>query len=103
MKLSAPPRVKSRTQYEADLGKGFVKKRVAYPGKGKSGGARLLVAQRMKGLHHIPRWKRQERPWLGFHQGAGRRRQGVGVDLREIGFHRARTGNSERSTEGDLQ
>jgi hypothetical protein len=37
-------------QYEADLGKGVVKKRVAYPGKGKSGGARLLVAQRMKGF-----------------------------------------------------
>ena len=36
--------------YEADLGKGVVKKRVAYPGKGKSGGARLLVAQRMKGF-----------------------------------------------------
>ena len=37
-------------QYEADLGKGVVKKRVAYPGKGKSGGARLLVAHRMKGF-----------------------------------------------------
>ena len=37
-------------QYEADLGKGVVKKRVAYTGKGKSGGARLLVAQRMKGF-----------------------------------------------------
>jgi hypothetical protein len=37
-------------QYEADLGKGVVKKRVAYPGKGKSGGARILVAQRMKGF-----------------------------------------------------
>ena len=37
-------------QYEADLGKGVVKKRVAYPGKGKSGGARLLLAQRMKGF-----------------------------------------------------
>ena len=37
-------------QYDADLGKGVVKKRVAYPGKGKSGGARLLVAQRMKGF-----------------------------------------------------
>jgi hypothetical protein len=37
-------------QYEADLGEGVVKKRVAYPGKGKSGGARLLVAQRMKGF-----------------------------------------------------
>lgn len=37
-------------QYEADLGNGVVKKRVAYPGKGKSGGARLLVAQRMKGF-----------------------------------------------------
>ena len=36
--------------YEAELGKGVVKKRVAYPGKGKSGGARLLVAQRMKGF-----------------------------------------------------
>lgn len=35
--------------YEADLGKGVVKKRVAYPGHGKSGGARLLVAQRVKG------------------------------------------------------
>jgi len=34
--------------YEAELGKGVVKKRVAYPGKGKSGGARLLVAHRMK-------------------------------------------------------
>ena len=30
--------------------RGVVKKRVAYPGKGKSGGARLLVAQRMKGF-----------------------------------------------------
>ena len=39
-----------RGEYEADLGKGVVKKRVAYPGKGKSGGARLLVAQRMKGF-----------------------------------------------------
>lgn len=37
-------------QFEADLGKGVIKKRVAYPGKGKSGGARLLVAQRMKGF-----------------------------------------------------
>jgi len=35
-------------EYEADLGKGVVKKRVAYPGRGKSGSARLLVAQRMK-------------------------------------------------------
>jgi hypothetical protein len=34
--------------FEADLGKGVVKKRVAYPGKGKSGSARLLVAKRMK-------------------------------------------------------
>lgn len=39
-----------RGEYEADLGKGVVKKRVAYPGRGKSGGARLLVAQRMKGF-----------------------------------------------------
>ncbi len=37
-------------RYEADLGKGVIKKRVAYPGKGKSGGARLLVAQRMRGF-----------------------------------------------------
>jgi hypothetical protein len=37
-------------RYEADLGKGVVKKRVAYLGKGKSGGARFLVAQRMKGF-----------------------------------------------------
>ena len=36
-------------EYEADLGKGVVKKRVAYPGRGKRGGARLLVAARMKG------------------------------------------------------
>ena len=38
-----------RGEYEADLGRGVVKKRVAYPGRGKSGSARLLVAQRMKG------------------------------------------------------
>ncbi|HRA23631.1 MAG TPA: type II toxin-antitoxin system RelE/ParE family toxin [Usitatibacteraceae bacterium] len=31
-------------RFEADLGRGLVKKRVAYPGRGKSGGARLLVA-----------------------------------------------------------
>jgi hypothetical protein len=37
-----------RGEFEADLGKGVVKKRVAYPGSGKSGGARLLVAMRMK-------------------------------------------------------
>jgi len=39
-----------RGEFEADLGKGVVKKRVAYPGGGKSGGARLLVAKRMKGF-----------------------------------------------------
>jgi hypothetical protein len=39
-----------RGEYEADLGKGVVKKRVAYPGRGKRSGARLLVAQRMKGF-----------------------------------------------------
>jgi hypothetical protein len=39
-----------RGKFEADLGKGVIKKRVAYPGRGKSGGARLLVAQRMKGF-----------------------------------------------------
>src|SRR5271166_2909611 len=33
-------------RYEADLGGGIVKKRVAYPGRGKSGGARILVANR---------------------------------------------------------
>ncbi len=32
-------------RFEADLGRGIVKKRVAYPGRGKSGGARLLVAR----------------------------------------------------------
>src|SRR5260221_5174225 len=37
-----------RGEYEADLRKGVVKKRVAYPGRGKRGGARLLVAHRMK-------------------------------------------------------
>jgi hypothetical protein len=31
-------------QYEADLGAGVVKKRVAYPGRGKSGSARVIVA-----------------------------------------------------------
>ncbi len=39
-----------RGEFEADLGKGVVKKRVAYPGGGKRGGARLLVAKRMKGF-----------------------------------------------------
>jgi len=39
-----------RGEYEADLGKGVVKKRVAYPGRGKSGGARVLVVKRMKGF-----------------------------------------------------
>jgi hypothetical protein len=36
--------------YEADLGSGVVKKRVAYPGRGKSGSTRVLVAIRVKGL-----------------------------------------------------
>jgi hypothetical protein len=36
--------------YEADLGGGVVKKRVAYPGRGKSGSTRVLVAIRVKGL-----------------------------------------------------
>jgi hypothetical protein len=34
--------------YEADLGKGLCKKRVALPGKGKSGSARTLVAFRYR-------------------------------------------------------
>jgi hypothetical protein len=46
--LCTAAREVERGEYEADLGKGIVKKRVAYPGKGKSGGARLLVAHRMK-------------------------------------------------------
>lgn len=36
-------------QYEADLGKGVIKKRIAYPGRGKRGSARLLVAKRVRG------------------------------------------------------
>jgi hypothetical protein len=47
-RLCAAAREIERGQYEADLGKGVVKKRVAYPGRGKSGGARVLVAQRVK-------------------------------------------------------
>jgi len=35
-----------RGQYEADLGQGVCKKRVALPGKGKRGSARVLVAKR---------------------------------------------------------
>ena len=46
--LSAASSELENGQFEADLGKGVVKKRVAYPGKGKSGGGRLLVAKRMK-------------------------------------------------------
>lgn len=48
--LCAAAREIERGKFEADLGKGVVKKRVAYPGRGKSGGARLLVAQRTKGF-----------------------------------------------------
>lgn len=32
-------------RFEADLGGGIVKKRIAYSGRGKSGGARVLVAR----------------------------------------------------------
>lgn len=35
-------------QFEADLGGGVIKKRIAYPGRGKSGGARVLVAHRSR-------------------------------------------------------
>ena len=49
-RLCAAAREIERGEYEADLGKGVVKKRVAHPGRGKSGGARLLVAQRMRGF-----------------------------------------------------
>jgi hypothetical protein len=38
-----------RGECEADLGRGVVRKRVAYPGRGKGGSARLLVARRIKG------------------------------------------------------
>lgn len=34
-----------RGQYEADLGAGLCKKRIAVPGQGKSGGTRTLVAK----------------------------------------------------------
>jgi hypothetical protein len=36
-------------QFEADLGGGICKKRVATPGQGKSGGTRTLIATRHKG------------------------------------------------------
>lgn len=37
-------------QFEADLGSGLFKKRIARPGKGKSGGFRTLVASRTESL-----------------------------------------------------
>lgn len=35
-------------RFEADLGGGVVKRRIAYPGRGKRGGARVLVAHRSR-------------------------------------------------------
>jgi hypothetical protein len=40
-----------RGQYEADLGAGLCKKRIAVPGQGKSGATRTLVAK--EGVHGI--------------------------------------------------
>jgi hypothetical protein len=40
-----------RGQYEADLGAGLCKKRIAMPGQGKSGATRTLVAK--EGVHGI--------------------------------------------------
>lgn len=40
-----------RGQYEADLGAGLCKKRIAAPGQGKSGATRTLVAK--EGVHGI--------------------------------------------------
>ena len=37
-----------RGRYEADLGAGICKKRIALPGKGKSGSTRTLVAHQLK-------------------------------------------------------
>ena len=40
-----------RGQYEADLGSGLCKKRIAVPGQGKSGATRTLVAK--EGIHGL--------------------------------------------------
>jgi len=43
--LCAAAREIERGQYEADLGSGLCKKRIAVPGQGKSGATRTLVAK----------------------------------------------------------
>lgn len=43
--LCAAAREIEQGMYEADLGQGVCKKRIAVPGKGKSGGTRTLVAK----------------------------------------------------------
>jgi hypothetical protein len=67
--LCAAAREIERGEYEADLGKGVVKKRVAYPGRGKSGGARLLVAHRMKGFIIFLVGRDKSDPGTDFTQG----------------------------------
>ena len=67
--LCAAAREIERGEYEADIGKGVVKKRVAYPGRGKSGGARLLVAHRMKGFIIFLVGRDKSDPGTDFTQG----------------------------------
>ena len=45
--------------FEADLGGGLCKKRVALPGQGKSGSARTLVAKKHKG--QFSSWRPREK------------------------------------------
>jgi hypothetical protein len=48
--LCAAVREMSLGMYEADLGGGLIKKRIARPGQGKSGGFRTLVVTKRDGL-----------------------------------------------------
>ncbi len=74
---------------DADLGCGLVKKRVALPGRGKSGGARTLLATNRKG-----RWIFL----VGF-----KKNEKANVSTRELGALQELSSDLLRLTERDLE
>ena len=73
-----------RGQYEADLGAGLCKKRIAVPGQGKSGATRTLVAK--EGVHGIffIAGRQKSDPGADFSDANVAQAQVIGVALQKV-------------------
>ena len=81
--LCAAAREIERGQYEADLGSGLCKKRIAVPGQGKSGATRTLVAKDgVQGIFFIAGRQKSD-PGSGFSDANVAQAQVIGEALQQ--------------------